>query len=142
MQILNKKDIKKIQELIKEQFDVNFEFKDVVLKNNEDKIFLLSNDFRNVEIKARINSMGLYFAKIQNGRLRLSIEGSQLVKGRKNVVEIKDSEVKKWLMGEELRTEQDLKGFVIIKNGGDYLGCGEVKDGRILNYVAKDRRIR
>lgn len=143
MKILNKKEIREIQGLIKEQFDVDFEFKDVLIKDNDDKIFLLSSDFRNFEARGmRINSMGMYFCKIQNGRIRLSIEGSQLVKGEKNVIDIEDSEVKKWLMGEELKTEKDLKGFVIIKNKDDYLGCGEVKEGRILNYVPKDRRIR
>ena len=142
MKILNKKEIKEIQGLIKEQFDVDFEFSDAVLRDNNDKIYLISNDFKNVELTGRINSMGMYFCKIQNGRIRLSIEGSQIVKGEKNVIEIEDSEVKKWLMGEELKTEKDLKGFVIIKNKDDYLGCGEVKEGRILNYVPKDRRIR
>ena len=142
MKILNKKEIREIQGLIKEQFDVDFEFSDVVLKDNNDKVYLISNDFKDVELTVRINSMGLYFCKIQNGRIRLSIEGSQLVKGKKNVIEIEDSEVKKWLMGEELKTEKDLKGFVIIKNKNDYLGCGEAKEGRILNYVSKDRRIR
>ena len=142
MNILNKKETKKIQETIKEQFDVDFEFKDIVLKNKEDKIFLLSKDFAKTDIKARINSIGLYFGKLQNGKIRLTIEGSQLVKGNKNVVDIKDDEVMKWLKGEELRTEQDLKGFVIIRNKDYYFGCGEVKEGRILNYVGKDRRIK
>ena len=143
MEILNKKGIKEVQELIREQFGVDFEFKDVLIKDNDDKIFLLSNDFRNFEIKGvRVNSMGMYFGKLHNKRLRLSIEGSQLVKGNRNVIEISDEEVKKWLRGEELKTEKDLKGFVIIKNKNDYLGCGEAKEGRILNYVGKDRRIK
>ncbi len=143
MEVLNRKEIKRIEEVIREQFGVDFEFKDIVLKNKEDKLFLLSNDFKNVSVeKIRVNSLGLFFGRIQDGMVRLSIEGSQLVKGDKNVIEIKDEEVKKWLMGEELKTEQDLKGFVIIKNKEDYLGCGGVKEGRILNYVAKDRRIK
>ena len=143
MEVLNRKEIKRIEEVIREQFGVNFEFKDIVLKNKEDKIFLLSNDFKNVSVeKIRVNSLGLFFGRTQDGMIRLSIEGSQLVKGDKNVIEIKDEDVKKWLMGEELKTEQDLKGFVIIKNKEDYLGCGGVKEGRILNYVAKDRRIK
>ena len=143
MEVLNRKEIKRIEEVIREQFGVDFEFKDIVLKNKEDKIFLLSNDFKNVSVeKIRVNSLGLFFGRTQDGMIRLSIEGSQLVKGDKNVIEIKDEDVKKWLMGEELKTEQDLKGFVIIKNKEDYLGCGGVKEGRILNYVAKDRRIK
>ena len=143
MEILNKKEIKRIEEIIREQFGIDFEFMDIVLKNKEDKIFLLSSDFKNISVeKIRVNSLGLFFGRLQNGMIRLSIEGSQLVKGKKNVIEIRDEDVKKWLMGEELKTEEDLKGFVIIKNKNDYLGCGEAKEGRILNYVAKDRRIR
>jgi NOL1/NOP2/fmu family ribosome biogenesis protein len=141
MKILSKKETKKILELIKEQFDVDYKFEDIVLMNKE-KIYLLSMDYKDVDVKIKINSLGLYFGKLQNEKLRLSIEGSQLIKGKKNIIEIKDNGVKKWLMGETLSTEEDLKGFVIIKNKGDYYGCGEVKEGRILNYISKDRRIR
>ena len=142
MKILSKKEIKKIEALIKTQFNVDYKFEDIVLKDNKDKLYLLSRDFKNVDVKLRINSLGLYFGKLHHGRVRLSIEGSQLVKGKKNVIEIKDSDAKKWLRGEELKTEENIKGFVIIKNKDDYLGCGEVKDKKILNYIAKDRRIR
>lgn len=32
-------------------------------------------------------------------------------------------------------------GFVIIKSGNDFFGCGKCKEGRVLNFVPKARRI-
>ena len=34
------------------------------------------------------------------------------------------------------------KGYVIIRHEGDYLGCGKYVDGKILNHVPKERRLR
>ncbi|MBI4140217.1 hypothetical protein HY485_00100, partial [Candidatus Woesearchaeota archaeon] len=93
--------------------------------------------------KLRINSIGLYFAEFRNNELRLSIEGSQIIgpKATKNVVELNNDELKQWLRGEDLEKECDENGFVIIKHGNDYLGCGKIKEGKVLNFVPKARRL-
>lgn len=36
---------------------------------------------------------------------------------------------------------QNCSGFVIVKSGDDYLGSGKLKEGSILNFVPKNRRI-
>ena len=45
-------------------------------------------------------------------------------------------------MGTDIKSEQEFVGFVIIKKNEDFLGCGKYKEGIILNYVSKARRIK
>ncbi len=144
LNILNKKEIKKILELIEEQFGCVFESDYVFLMNNENKIFVANKELFDVDFeKLRVNSLGLYFGEANNGELRLTIEGSQIIgpHATKGVVELDDSEAREWLKGSDLEKQTDEKGFVIITNGKDFLGSGKVKDGRILNYVPKTRRL-
>ena len=45
------------------------------------------------------------------------------------------------MKGEDLDKEFNGKGFLIIKHNNDYLGTGKYRDGRILNFVPKTRRL-
>ena len=144
LKILNSKEKKDILKKINEQWDADFSTGLAMLRNNEDKLFLINPEVATLDIsKLRINSMGLYIAEEKDGRIRLSIEGSQLIgpHARKNVLEISKEEVGKWLMGEDLERQAGEKGFVLIKHSNDFLGCGCAAKGRILNYVGKNRRV-
>jgi len=59
----------------------------------------------------------------------------------KNVVQIDSLQVKQWFNGEDLEINEDYDGFVIIKHNNDFLGTGKYKDGKVLNYVGKGRRV-
>ena len=144
LKILNSKEKKILLKQIQEKFktsklDLNYIF----LKNNEGKVFLLSNYFKNLDTKnLRINSLGLYFANISKD-IRLTIEGSQLIRDKaKNILEINDKQLKEWLKGYDIEIDKKLNGFVIIKNNNDFYGCGFYKDKKILNYIPKERRIK
>lgn len=145
LKILNKKEIKKLLELVKNQWgcDINLDY--VFLTNQKNRFFLANKEVFDIDLKKiRINSIGLYFGEHVNEKeFRLSIEGSQLVgpKATKNVVELDDSEARQWLKGEDIDKETDFEGFVIIKNSNDYMGTGKAKDNKILNYVPKTRRL-
>lgn len=142
LKILNKKEIKQILYSMEKQFGAKVKLDYGFLKKYN-KIFLINKDISKIDLsKLRINSLGLYFCEIFDG-IRLSIEGSQIIgpKATKNVVEINEEQAKKWLKGEELEIEGDYSGFVILKHNNDFLGNGKYKDGKILNYVAKERRI-
>ncbi len=98
-----------------------------------------------------VESLGLYLGTwLVNGELRLSIEGSQLLGpgATRNVLELGEEEFRRWVCGEDLEKETSLRGFVIIKHGADYCGCGKVVvDERrgatiIHNYVPKARYAR
>lgn len=142
LKILNNKEIKQILYSIEKQFGAKLKLDYGFLKK-DNKIFLINKDISKIDLsKLRINSLGLYFCEMFDG-VRLSIEGSQIIgpKATKNAVEIDEGQAKKWLKGEELEVKGNYSGFVIIKHNDDFLGNGKYKDGKILNYVAKERRI-
>ena len=146
LKILNNKEIKEIYELIENQWSARLKLNYGFLRNPKNRIFVVSKDISKIDVsRLRINSVGMYFCEIDKQGIRLSIEGSQIVgqKATKNVVELNEEETKKWFKGEDLENEcKDCSGFVILKNKNDYLGTGKCKNGKILNYVGKSRRVK
>ncbi len=145
MQILNKKQIKEILNIINQQFNTsNLELDYAFLKNKEDKIFIVNKEIGKIDLtKLRINSMGLYFGQITNNSIRLSVEGSQLIgkKSSKNVLELNKEQIEEWLKGNNLKIDTNLKNFVLIKYKDDFFGTGQVKDNILINYLPKERRL-
>jgi len=144
LKILNSKEIKEILKLIEKQWNVKIKLEYTFLKNNKNRVFIINKDIEKIELeKLRVNSFGLYFCEIDNMGIRLSIEGSQIIgpKATKNIVEINSLQIKQWLKGEDLEVNGNYSGFVIIKHKNDFLGSGKYKNGKILNYVSKSRRI-
>ena len=144
LNILNKKEMKKLLAQIEEQWGATLETDCAFLKNEDGKIFLANKEFGTLDLsRLRINSLGLYIAQEADDELRLSIEGSQLIGplATKNVLELNDDEASEWLRGTDLGKAIAERGFVIIKNNGDFLGCGKATGNKILNYVPKTRRI-
>jgi len=146
LKILNTKEIKQILKLIENQWNAKLKLDYAFLKNNKSRVFIVNKDISTIDLeKLRINSIGMYFCETRNDKIRLSIEGSQIVgpKAMKNIVEINSLQVKQWMKGEDLEIENkgDYNGFVIIKHNNDFLGTGKYKDGKVLNYVGKSRRV-
>jgi len=146
LNILNKKEIKRILELIKEQWGVKLSLDVVFLKSNKEKLYIAGKEVFTIDLKKlRVNSLGLYFGELRESTLRLSIEGSQIVgpKATKNVIELTDEELKTWLKGGNivLRTGNSYSNFVIIEHKNDFFGCGKYSNGKLLNYFPKVRRI-
>lgn len=145
--ILNSKEMKYIFNFIRQQWGVEgFSFiEDFVFRMGEDNSIYISNrevfdiDFS----KLRIDVLGLYIGQWRNGDFRFSIEGSQLFgpHALKNVVELSREASRDWLKGKDLDVETDCSGFVIVKCGDDFMGCGRIKESRLLNFVPKIRRI-
>ena len=145
LKILNNKEIKEILKLIEQQWGAKLSLDYGFLKNNKNRIFIISKDISKIDVsKLRLNSVGMYFCEIDEQGIRLSIEGSQIIgpKTTKNVVELNEDETKKWFKGEDLIKECNCDGFVILKHNKDFLGNGKYKDGKILNYVGKTRRVK
>ncbi len=145
LKYLNKKEIKHILEILSTQFgfeeELDYEF---LLRTKDDRVFLINRDVRRVDDrKIRVNAIGLYFGELKKNTIRLSIEGSQIVGpyATKNVLKIPDVEVAPWIEGEDLTVDSPLAGIVIITNGRDYMGCGSIKQGIVLNQIPKIRRV-
>ncbi len=145
LKFLNSKETKEILKLIEEQWGAKLKLDYTFARNSKNRIFIVNKDINKIDFsKLRVNSIGMYFCDLENG-IRLSIEGSQIIgpKAAKNVVEINEEQAKQWLKGEDLEIEDknDYSGFAIIKNKNDFLGTGKYKEGKVLNYVNKGRRI-
>ncbi|MBI2668019.1 hypothetical protein HYX17_04615 [Candidatus Woesearchaeota archaeon] len=146
LKILNSKEKKKLLDNIKEQYGVKkLDLDYVFLRNNDNKIFILSNDFAKLDTKdIRINSLGLYFAKIHPSGIRLSIEGTQIIGplAKSNVLMLNDDEIKLWVRGNDIATDKKFSIYVIIRHNNDYFGSGIYKDGKVRNMISKDRLIK
>lgn len=146
--VLNSKEVRAVAAMVQQQwgcdiFSVVGEI--AFLEGATGDIFLISRDVEKLDLeRLRIDSLGLYFGEKKNGELRLSIEGSQLVgkSATKNVLEIDDMEFKDWIRGTDLEKDYGgCIGYVIIRHNSDFIGCGRCKEGKILNFVPKARRI-
>jgi len=144
LKILNSREVKEILKLIENQWNAKLKLNYAFLKNNKNRVFIVNKDISKIDFsKLRINSLGMYFCEINNPNIRLSIEGSQIIgpTATKNIVEINEEQTKQWFKGEDLEINGNYNGFVIIKHNNDFLGTGKYKEGKVLNYISKSRRI-
>lgn len=147
MQILVSSEKKKITEKLNEQFGIS-DIPYLFLQFGKEKIRLYSGSLLKQELNfldnnLRIEIAGLYFAAVQQDGIRLTLDGSQIIKNQitKNILEIADPEAEKWLRGNDLEIKEE-KTFKIISNNGEILGCGKSTGERITNNVPKERRIK
>jgi len=143
--LLNRKAIKEILALIKQQWGAEIDLDYAVLQDTKNKIYLINKKIAEIDLdKLRVNSMGIYFGLITNNELRLSIEGSEIIgpQAKKNIIELTEEQKKAWLRGEDIEFNHNDETFVLLKYNFDFLGTGKYKQGKILNYVPKERRLR
>jgi len=142
---MNSKEVKVFFEAVEEQYGVVPDvLRTFAYRTAKEKIYAITRDIDGVPLQGlRINSLGLYIAEFKDGQVRLSIEGAQLIgpHAKKNVCEVSDDEIKKWFQGHDLPMSGDYGGFVIIKHGSDFVGSGKFKEGLIMNFVPKARRL-
>mgnify|MGYP001582272766 CR=1 FL=1 len=144
LRILNTRDIKHLLSLLEKQFSFSGNL-DYAFLQNKDDIYLISRDLAKIDTKKfNINNLGLYFGYIKNASIRLSIEGSQLIGSKcgKNILILDDEDTADWIAGEDIEISTSLKGYVLIKHKNDFIGCGYIKGGKLLNYIPKERRLR
>lgn len=152
LMILNSKEVRKVQDMIKEGFGCGLDPDYVFLKSsNKEKIYIVNRDIGGIDFsKIRIDTIGMYFARLDPIGLRFSIEGSQLVgpEATKNVLELSKEQQKQWMLGmdlelgkKQLEAVKGEKGFVIIKHKDDFMGCGKIRGKDLLNFVPKARRV-
>jgi len=105
------------------------------------KYYIVSKEYNVLDLDSlRVKSVGLSIGEIVKDEFILTIEGSQLIgKESSKVLEIED--VRTWLRGLDLDVVSS-DGLFIIKSGKDFLGCGRVKDGKLINLVNKSRLLK
>lgn len=145
MKILSSSQKKKIIDNLNEQYGITF-LPYLLIKFGKEKIRLYSgnlskNELINLDRNLRIESIGIYFAKEQPEGIRLTIDGIHLTDINKNILEINDDESDKWFKGYDLAINAG-KGFKILKNNNDFIGCGKSTGQKISNFVPKERRVK
>ncbi|HLC32716.1 MAG TPA: hypothetical protein VJJ82_02730 [Candidatus Nanoarchaeia archaeon] len=142
---MTSKEVKRFLQMIEKQYGkVPKLFEESAFVRRNERIAIVTRAIEQViDKKIRINSAGLYIAEVRDDQLRLSIEGSQLIgpHATKNVCEFSREQVKEWLQGKDVPVDDVFSEFVIVKYGSDYLGSGKFKEGLILNFVPKTRRL-
>jgi len=109
--------------------------------NKKNKIYIINKKFLKAKIKANIDSLGMYFCKLEKDGIRLSIEGSMLVKNPKtNVIKLNKEQFEKHMSGQDLEIKSD-KGYVLLEYKKKIIGCGKATENNIQNFVPKARRM-
>jgi len=148
IKILSEQEKRKIENQLHAQFGIK-ELPGKIVMRGEEKLFLFTgeadeNEIRKIEQATAVEKVGVYFAKLINEEIKLTIEGTQLLKEQitKGIFQINDSQAEEWMMGRELNLKSGLRGFVVMKNNDDYLGCGKASQEKITNFIPKSRRLK
>ena len=143
LKILNTREIKQIKVKLKEQFDYDYQEDYAFLLNNKDKLYVVNKDLSRLDLeKLRVDKYGMYFGELK-GELRLSMEAAWLIgkKAKTNIIEINETELKKYFLGEDLDKELPGKNrFILLKFNQEIISCAKYKDQKILNYLPKIHR--
>jgi len=147
MKPLTSSDKKKIVEQLNRQFGIE-ELPYLIIQFGKEKLRLYTGNLSKEELyhldnEARIETIGLYFAKWENNELRLTLDGVQFLKSQitKNILELNDRQADEWLRGNDLEIKT-AKGWKILKHNDEFLGCGKSTGDKITNFVPKERRIK
>jgi NOL1/NOP2/fmu family ribosome biogenesis protein len=137
-----------MNEFLLAQYGATFPQESFLLHSKENKIFMLTAQAESVRPKLqRINSQGLYVGEFNEAftQIRLSIEGSQLIgkNATQNIYDLDSNELEQWAKGESINPTKDVpEGYFLIRYKTDFYSVGRFKNGEIMNFVPKVRRLR
>jgi len=148
--ILNSREVKKIREVIVEQFGYFPEKEYAFLKGENEKVFIVNRDLEKIDLKKLIvDRVGLYFAELKEREIRLSKEGAQLLgheaylqgKELKNVIDFTGEELREYFQGVDVVKDLGVENrLVLLRYKQDIFGCAKYKEGKILNFMPKQHR--
>jgi len=107
-------------------------------------------EMQELQNSARVEVIGLYMFNTYEEGIRLSLDAIHLLKNqiKKNILEINEKQAEEWMRGQDIiladedkeKWKSEEKGFKIMKNKDDFIGCGKLLADRIVNYLPKERR--
>jgi NOL1/NOP2/fmu family ribosome biogenesis protein len=100
-----------------------------------------------------VEGIGLDFARETFDGVKMSLDALHVFKNqiKKNIIDIGEDQEKLWFLGKniELNSEQqkkyaDLKGFVAVRCGGDFIGTGKISQDKkfVSNFLPKERCVK
>lgn len=148
LKILSKNEKREIENRLKKRFGIN-EIPGIIARRGEERLFLFTGNFnekqiRQLERTVIIERIGVYFARIIGGEIRLTIEGSHALKNqiKENIFTLNSKQTEEWMKGQELPIKTGKKGFLIMKYKDDFLGAGKASEEKIGNFIPKSRRLK
>ena len=148
IEFLSRGEKKTVERELKEIFGIpklNF----LLIRSGKEKIRAYSGVLSKEEIKklsqvVNIEGIGLYAAKQENNETRLTLDALHLLKNeiRTSIIELDDEQIARWMKGENIEIASDKKGVFILKNKGDFIGSGKASQGKLYNFIPKERRMR
>jgi len=153
--ILNSKETKHVLEKIRNQYGYDIDKSGLdyaFLKNKEDRLYAVSKELARIPYDdMKIDAIGIYFGELYKEKLRLSIEGAQIIGpfATKNIYDLDYDQMILWIKGNEIDFEDVGEDFVIVRykepktQKYDILGCGKYnrQTNKLMNYVSKSRKL-
>jgi len=125
----------------------------LLIKSGNEKIRAFSGNLSKDELNQLTNSVfietiGLYFAKIDGEEIRLSIDALHLLKEqiKNNIIELTSEQAEEYLKGRDVEATSEQLKFVckkiyyVLKYKSDILGMTKIVNKQIKNYLPKERR--
>jgi NOL1/NOP2/fmu family ribosome biogenesis protein len=150
MNILSRKETEEIEERIRNTYGTEDCLKEFVVlqTGKEEKIWLASRKIFELNLEVlRINSIGLYFGRVDCGKLRLSVEGAGIVgpKAKKNIAEIDDTAIWDFLRGFDVKpsklNEAEEGRYVLVKHKDHFIGVAKLENGMLISVLPKSRKL-
>ena len=146
--ILSKGEKAEIESELNKRFGIE-KVPGIIVKKGKEKLFLFTGSLNKRQIKdlereIPIERIGIYFAKMEQGGIRLSIEGVQIIKDqvKKNIFELDEKQAEHWMKGNELNISTGKKGFLVMKYKDNFLGSGKASAEKITNFIPNSRRLK
>ena len=117
--------------------------------NKGGKVFISSVPEKDLETVNRISGLGMYFATVHDGgRVRLSVEGCNLIKPKKNYIVLNEKGFKAFISGEDLFEEEIAENhyngdapFIIVVYDNQRIGVVSKKEKSYITYLPKSRKL-
>jgi NOL1/NOP2/fmu family ribosome biogenesis protein len=144
--ILNTREKKAVNQMLMQQWGTDLGKDYVLMSKSKDKLSIAKRSAFDIPFEhMRVDSFGFYFGQVleQGNAIRLSIEGSQMLgpKAKKNIFDISEGQLRLWIRGHDILNIKDEERFVIVRHKDDFYGTGKIKQGKLINYIPKTRRI-
>src|SRR3989344_7731325 len=145
--ILNSSEKKKLIHELGERFGIE-ELNYMLIEAGKEKIRGFSGSLTREELlrlneTVRVELIGLYLARREPFGVRLSVDALHFLKEQiaKNVIHINKEEFELWIRGNNLEVNFE-DGIYAVKYNGDFVGSGYLKNGKLYNYIPRERQIR
>ncbi len=139
---LNSKQKKVILKMLINQFSYEDESLYHLIKDKDD-LYMINSSLEGLDLdKLRIRQIGIRVGKINDDKIILSIQGSQLLgpKCNDNIIDVSVADRRLYLKGEDLESKYK-NGIYLLRCDNTFFGCSKLIDGVLRNNIERYRQI-